>query len=158
MRLPPRGGFLVPPGSGQLNRLRMLVTVTEQQSRGAFFVFERALPPGAAVALHEHTRDTGLAYVITGELHYLVGSDWFVAGAGAYVVKPAGVPHACRNDASVPAQVIEIATPGHAGAYYAELDALVHVAGTESRDYRAALDALSERYGVHWSCDDGELA
>jgi hypothetical protein len=64
MRVPPAGGFLVPPGSGHVNGLRMLAKVTEGQSRGALFIYERTLQPGAAVARHVHDSDDECAYIL----------------------------------------------------------------------------------------------
>ena len=58
MRVPPTG-FLVPPESGRVNALRMLAKVTEIQSRGALFIYERTLQPGAAGTLAEQIVGTG---------------------------------------------------------------------------------------------------
>lgn len=151
MRMQSGGGFLVRPESGHVNRLRMLTKVTESQSRGAFFIFERVLHPGDQVPLHVHAGEDGCTYLVSGELSYVVGGQSFVATAGSYVLKPRDTEHAWRNEAATAACVIEIAVPGGIEGYFRELDALSGHADVASSAYRAAVATLSVRYGIRWA-------
>lgn len=150
MRAEPAGAFLVPAESGRLNRLRMLSKVTEAHARGSLFIFERVLQPGDGAPLHEHSEEDECTYVLSGEISCVVGRQSFLAAAGAYVVKPRGVPHRCANLSAAPAHVIQTATPGRIEAFYRELDELMRIAGDRSDERGAAVDALSARYGIRW--------
>lgn len=157
MSVPP-AGFLVPPGSGRVNALRMLAKVTEIQSRGAFFIYERTLPPGAAVPRHVHASEDECTYVLSGAVRCVVGKQSFVASAGAYVVKPRGLAHECANDDSVPARLIELAVPGSIEAFYRELAGIPGTAGdagTARAERQTAVNELSSRYGIRWA-EDGQ--
>lgn len=147
----PSGSALVPAASGRVNRLRMLTKVTEARARGSLFIYERVVPPGGGVAVHAHTAEDECAYVLEGSLRYVVGRQSMVAAAGAYVVKPRGVAHGFVNDGPAPARVMEIAVPGHIERFYRELDELLRLAGPDALDDRAAVDALSRRYGIDWT-------
>ena len=148
MRVPPSSGFLVPPESGHVNSVRMLVKVTEGQSRGALFIYERSLQPGEVVARHVHVSDDECAYILSGEVRFVVGAESFVAAAGSYVVKPRGVAHECVNEGRAPAGLIEIAVPGRIEGYYRELAAIRNAAGEGSAAQQTAVDALASRYGI----------
>lgn len=150
MRVPPATGFLVPPDSGRVNTLRMLAKVTESQSRGALFIFERTLQPGAAVSRHVHLSEDECAYVLSGAVRFVVGHESFTAGAGAYVVNPRGIAHECVNDSAAPARLLELAVPGRIEGFYRELAGLTADAGDEMAAQRDAVEALSLRYGIRW--------
>ena len=151
MRVPPATGFLVPPESGRVNALRMLAKVTESQSRGGLFIYERTLQPGAAVPLHVHASEDECSYILSGAVHYIVGQESFVATAGAYVVKPRGISHECANEGSTPARVIELAVPGSIEGFYRELAEIAGYAGGEQAARRTAVEQLSSRYGIRWA-------
>lgn len=156
MRVPSATGFLVPPDSGRVNALRMLAKVTESQSRGALFIYERTLQPGTAVARHVHASDDECAYVLSGDVRCLVGHESFVASTGSYVMKPRGVGHGYVNDSSSPARLLELAVPGRIEGFYRELAGLV--GGGDAAGQRTAVEALSLRYGIRWIEPMGTLS
>lgn len=151
MRVPPATGFLVLPDSGRVNALRMLAKVTEIQSRGALFIYERTLQPSAAVPRHVHGSEDECSYVLSGAVRFVVGQESFVATAGAYVVKPRGVAHECANEESSPARLIELAVPGSIDGFYRELADLAAGTGGEQSARRTAVEELSSRYGIRWA-------
>ena len=151
MRVPPATGFLVAPESGRVNALRMLAKVTEIQSRGALFIYERTLQPGAGVPRHVHASEDECSYVLSGAVRCVVGHESFVATAGAYVVKPRGIAHACANEGSAPARLIELAVPGSIEGFYRELAGLAADPGGEQAARHTAVEALSARYGIRWA-------
>ena len=151
MRVPPATGFLVPPDSGRVNALRMLAKVTEIQSRGALFIYERTLQPGAAVPRHVHASEDECSYILSGAVRFAVGQESFVATAGAYVVKPRGIAHECANDGAMPARLIELSVPGSIEGFYRELADLGGGADGALAARRKAIEELSSRYGIRWA-------
>lgn len=151
MRVPPATGFLVPPDSGRVNALRMLAKVTENQSRGALFIFERTLQPGAAVPRHVHVAEDECSYILSGAVRCVVGQESFVATAGAYVVKPRGIAHECANQGDTPARLIELSVPGSIESFYRELAGLAADTASEQAARRIAVEELSSRYGIRWA-------
>jgi mannose-6-phosphate isomerase-like protein (cupin superfamily) len=113
---------------------------------GALAVLETTVAPGRLVPSHSHSREDECSYVIAGEVGFQVGEEVVHATAGAYVVKPRGVPHAFWNSGSAPARVMEIHTPGNLGPYYDAIHAIEAGDGTEQQ--RESLAALQARYGI----------
>lgn len=149
--MPPATGFLVPADSGRVNALRMLAKVTEVQSRGALFIYERTLQPGAAVPRHVHASDDECSYILSGAVSFMVGDESFVASTGAYVVKPRGIAHECANEGQAPARLIELAAPGSVEGFYRELADLAGGADGEQAARRTAVEELSSRFGIRWA-------
>lgn len=56
-----------------------------------------------------------------GEIGVLMGEQTFKAAAGAYVLKPRGVPHTFWNPGPEPARVLEIISPAGFEGYFEEL-------------------------------------
>ncbi len=73
---------------------------------------EQHVPPGYGVPLHVHDVDDELFLVLEGELT-LAGPDGeTVAGPGACIPLPRGVPHGFRNATARPARMLVALTPG----------------------------------------------
>jgi mannose-6-phosphate isomerase-like protein (cupin superfamily) len=70
------------------------------------FYYEGYGPP-----LHVHTREDEVMYVLEGQIRFGVGEDEFVAGPGAWVWQPRGVPHSFKVE-SENARALVIFTPG----------------------------------------------
>lgn len=60
---------------------------------GRVLVTEQLVPHGGGSPLHVHHREDEWFYVLEGELTIWVGGETVVAGAGAFVFGPRGVPH-----------------------------------------------------------------
>lgn len=148
--------FLVPPGSGRLNRMRMLYKVPAVEAGGSVSIFERVVQPGTGVGAHTHAREDEFTYILAGEVSFEVGSAKFAAGPGSYVIKPRRVSHGFRNTGDQPARVIEVTVPGNLDRYYDELATLSAATDASATARHEAVSALGTRYGIRWHCPSAE--
>lgn len=89
---------------------------TEEETGGAFFLYEDRMDGGKVTPLHTHPADESL-YVLEGEiLIHMAGEERAVA-AGGLVVAPRGVPHAFMV-VSESARLLALHTPGGCQAFY----------------------------------------
>jgi quercetin dioxygenase-like cupin family protein len=77
----------------------------------AMFCFETLDPPGTFVPLHVHPTQDEFIYVLEGVLDLELAGARTQAKAGDLVRMPRGIPHAYRNDQSVPARALFWVTP-----------------------------------------------
>jgi mannose-6-phosphate isomerase-like protein (cupin superfamily) len=68
-------------------------------------------------------------YVVSGEVTTRLGARTFVAGPGAFVLVPRGVPHAFSNPGTEPAKLLWIYSPPGLEKYFEELVAALPPAG-----------------------------
>ena len=91
-----QGGIIVAPGEGKLVWLQGLgvrFLVDGEQTGGRFALVEHPLQPRALGApLHTHESEDEISYVVEGEVGVQVGERVQVAGPGAVVFKPRGIP------------------------------------------------------------------
>jgi quercetin dioxygenase-like cupin family protein len=137
-----RAGAIVAPGEGR-TLPGILFKVAAHEAAGAFSIVEHPYPPGVLIPPHVHDAADQVTYVIEGEIGVRVGDDVFQAAAGAYVIKPSGIPHTHWNAASHPARVMEITTPGGFETFFDELGALHAHPGPPDP---AALEELGRRH------------
>lgn len=71
---------------------------------------EIVLAPGAAIAVHEHQRRPGLAYILEGELveHRNDADGPLVRGVGAIAFERSGVVHYWENRSDRPARALVV--------------------------------------------------
>jgi quercetin dioxygenase-like cupin family protein len=82
-----------------------------RESGGALAVFERELPPGAAVREHAHAAQEEALYVLGGEVRVRLGEHTYPCAAGAFLLIPRGTRHAIANDGGAPARVLAVLSP-----------------------------------------------
>ena len=99
--------------------------ITAQQTSGAFSIVELMYPPGNFTPPHRHEKTDEVGYILEGELGFMVAEEDFRVGAGSFVVRPKGVPHAIWNITDRPARLLDIYTPAGMEAWYQELARLV---------------------------------
>ncbi len=140
--------------AGPKARGGLVARVTADDLRSRIFLGEVLVPPGMFVPPHRHTHEDETSYVLSGELHFFVGDEHIVAGAGSCVLKPRQVVHSFWNASEAPARMLEIVSPGNLDAYF---PALAEIFQSELPQEERALRAteLHERYGIH---HDVELA
>jgi quercetin dioxygenase-like cupin family protein len=144
-----KNGAIVQPGEGK--KLPGIVfKVAAAQAAGSFSIVEHPYQPGVLIPPHVHDTADQVTFVIEGEVGIRVGDDTFQAAAGAYVIKPRGIPHTHWNATRHPARVMEITTPGEFESFFDELGALLAAGG--SRD-AAALNQIGERHATHFLMD-----
>ena len=96
---------------------------TEEETGGAFFLYEDRMEAGKVTPLHTHPADESL-YVLEGEIAiHMDGAERRVA-AGGLVVAPRGVPHAFMV-VSDGARLLTLHTPGGCQAFYLGASELV---------------------------------
>jgi quercetin dioxygenase-like cupin family protein len=98
--------------------------IAAQQTSGAFSVVEVLYPPGNFTPPHRHERTVEVGYVLEGELGFMVAEEDFRLGAGSFVVRPKGVPHAIWNITDKPAKLLDMYTPAGFEAWFQELERL----------------------------------
>jgi quercetin dioxygenase-like cupin family protein len=78
---------------------------------GEAVLVEMWVEPGGGVPAHVHPAMEERFEVISGELSFLAGRKWHVAGAGETVVVPPGTRHAYRNSGAELAHGVCRASP-----------------------------------------------
>lgn len=82
-----------------------------EETGGALGLVEGSFYRGFGPPLHVHTREDEALYVLEGDIHIRQGQDEFVAGPGAWIWGPRGVPHTFKVE-SEHARALVIVTPG----------------------------------------------
>jgi mannose-6-phosphate isomerase-like protein (cupin superfamily) len=60
---------------------------------------------------HQHP-DDDVFYVLAGTMSVMVGTDWFEATTGSFVLVPGGTPHDFENRADERAGMLNVSAPG----------------------------------------------
>jgi quercetin dioxygenase-like cupin family protein len=87
----------------------------------AWSMMETILPKDSGPPLHEHPWDEAY-YVIEGEVRFLLGSEAKVVGAGDFLYAPGGTLHGFQGLSDQPARVLILDVPGHAEAFFREVE------------------------------------
>ncbi len=107
---------------------------------------EHPLEPGVLGAPpHTHSDEDETSFVIEGEIGVLIGEEELRAGAGSYVLKPRGVPHAFWNPGPEPARVLEIISPAGFERYFEELAGVLSAGGPPDL---GRISEVAGRYGL----------
>jgi quercetin dioxygenase-like cupin family protein len=122
----PMQGVLVQPGEG-------LVTLSQTtpgrsyalkllggQTGDSVMLFEETAPAGTKSTFHLHHDSDEVAYVLEGEVTFLIGDKTMVGGPGAYAFMPRNVPHAWKSTGAETGKVLFLYTPAKAGGLLEE--------------------------------------
>ena len=119
-------GIVVQPGEGLVTNssttpgrsyaLKLLGRVTGD----SIMMFEETVPNGTKSTLHLHRDSDEVAYVLSGEITFLIGDEVTVGGPGAYAFMPRGVPHAWKSTGDETGKVLFLYTPAKAGGLLEE--------------------------------------
>jgi mannose-6-phosphate isomerase-like protein (cupin superfamily) len=119
------GRLIVAAGEGEVvlaGGFGVVSKVSGARTGGAFSIVEHPLEPGVLGAPpHTHANEDETSFVIEGEIGVMIGGEEVRAGAGSYVFKPRGVPHAFWNPGPEPARILEIISPAGFERYFEEL-------------------------------------
>jgi len=99
----------------------MTVKAGGDQTNGALTVIEWVAPPGFAPPPHIHHLDDEAFYVLEGELTVTCREKTWVAGPGAFVMLPRGIPHSFVVSRPGPARGLQITAPAQFERFAAEL-------------------------------------
>lgn len=90
---------------------------TEEETGGAFLLFEAEMERGKVTPLHTHPDSDETMYVLDGEILMHMDGDERAVGAGGITVAPRGVPHAFMV-VSESARLLCLHTPGCCQGFY----------------------------------------
>jgi quercetin dioxygenase-like cupin family protein len=90
---------------------------TEDETGGAYLLFEDALDAGKATPLHQHPEADETFYMLEGEVRlHIAGAEQTLAAGGIAII-PRGVPHAFMVTTPT-ARMLCLQTPGGGEAFY----------------------------------------
>jgi mannose-6-phosphate isomerase-like protein (cupin superfamily) len=94
--------------------LNNLITVkaTTASTGGAFSLCHQLSPPGSATPYHLHHNEDEAFYILNGESIFTCDGKKTVAGPGAYLFLPRGIPHGIRVTGAIPTEMLILAMPG----------------------------------------------
>ncbi len=85
--------------------------IPNEATGGKLSVFQATMPEGFSPPRHIHTREDEVFLVVDGEVCFEVDGELTLAGPGATVYMPRGVPHTFRIQSPV-ASMLGVMTPG----------------------------------------------
>ncbi len=105
-----------PPSPGRAFSLKLRV----DETGGSIMMFEETVPIGTKSTLHLHHDSDEVAYVLSGEVTFLIGDDVTVGGPGSCTFMPRGVRHAWKSTGAQAGRVLFLYTPAKAGGLIEE--------------------------------------
>lgn len=87
---------------------------------GSLMMFEQTLPAGTMSTLHLHRDSDEVAYILEGELTFVIGDERMVRGPGTAAFMPRGVRHAWKNTDAQAGRALFLYTPAKAGGLIEE--------------------------------------
>ena len=112
------------------------------ETDASIMMFEETVPAGTKSLLHLHHDSDEVAWVLEGEITFMIGDDVSVGGPGTCAFFPRNVRHAWKNTGSQTGRVLFLYTPASAGGYVEEL---MRRGGAPMNDDERR--ELRERYG-----------
>jgi mannose-6-phosphate isomerase-like protein (cupin superfamily) len=86
----------------------------------SIMMFEEIVPAGTKSTFHLHYDSDEVAYVLSGEVTFMIGGEISVGGPGACAFMPRGVPHAWKSTGAETGRVLFLYTPAKAGGLIEE--------------------------------------
>jgi mannose-6-phosphate isomerase-like protein (cupin superfamily) len=90
------------------------------ETGGSLMMFEETVPIGTKSTLHLHHDSDEVAYVLSGEVTFLIGDEVTVGGPGSCTLMPRGVRHAWKSTGAQAGRVLFLYTPAKAGGLIEE--------------------------------------
>jgi mannose-6-phosphate isomerase-like protein (cupin superfamily) len=110
-----RRPVILGPGEGRhypMGRLSAVFKADGSESAGMYAISEWWLDPHTkGPGTHQHP-DDDIFYVLAGTMSVMVGSEWFDAQAGSFVLVPGHTPHDFENRSEERAGLLNVAAPG----------------------------------------------
>jgi quercetin dioxygenase-like cupin family protein len=111
------GAHLAMGGPGRFAALKLL----GHETNGSIMLFEETVPAGTKSLYHLHRDSDEVAWVLGGEITFLIDHEVTVGGPGTCAFFPRHVPHAWKNSGSDTGRVVFLYTPAAAGGYVEEM-------------------------------------
>jgi quercetin dioxygenase-like cupin family protein len=115
--------FVIPPGQGSVWHMapgRSATLKITSDIAESVMMFEEVAPTDTVTNLHIHRDSDEIAYVLSGEVTFMIGDEVTVGGAGTCAFMPRGLPHAWKSTGSEPGRILFLYTPGKAGGTFEE--------------------------------------
>jgi quercetin dioxygenase-like cupin family protein len=114
-------GIVVPPGQDPTPPGRSFsLKLRGGETGDSIMMFEETVPAGTKSTFHLHHDSDEVAYVLSGEVTFLIGDEVTVGGTGTCAFMPRGVPHAWKSTGAETGRVLFLYTPGKAGGLIEE--------------------------------------
>jgi quercetin dioxygenase-like cupin family protein len=112
-------GIVVQPGEGPVSSFTPGRSIVLKLLGGAtddsIMLFEETVPAGTKSTFHLHRDSDEVAYVLSGEVTFMIGDEVTVGGPGACAFMPRGVAHAWKSTGLETGRVLFFYTPAKAG-------------------------------------------
>src|SRR5258708_20631855 len=110
-----------PPGQDSTSQGRPFsLKLRCAETSGSIMMFGQTVPAGTKSTFHLHRDSDEVAYVLSGEVTFLIGDDVTVGGPGTCAFVPRGVPHAWKSTGAETGRVLFLYTPARAGGLIEE--------------------------------------
>jgi quercetin dioxygenase-like cupin family protein len=119
-------GIIVQPGEGLVTLSRTTpgrsyaLKLLGGATGDSIMMFEETAPAGTKSTFHLHRDSDEVAYVLEGEVTFLIGDETVVGGPGAYAFMPRNVPHAWKSTGAETGRVLFLYTPAKTGGLLEE--------------------------------------
>ena len=135
------------PASGRvLNLLGVTHKLMDEQTGGAFYVFEAVFGPESGSPLHIHHYEDEVIRVLEGEIKIRLDQEELRAPMGGIVHLPKGIPHALQNPLKTPLRIMVLTIPGGLEHYFDEVDAALNDGSLSAERHTE----ISRKYGLEW--------
>jgi quercetin dioxygenase-like cupin family protein len=119
-------GFVIPPGGGRhfnspTPGREFAIKLLGHETNESIMMFEETLPAGTASLLHLHHDSDEVAWVLEGEMSFLIGDTVTSGGPGTCAFMPRDIRHAWKNTGAGTARALFLYTPAAAGHLIEEL-------------------------------------
>ena len=81
----------------------------------------QSMPPGFGSPYHTHHREDEAFYILEGQVAFVCGGEWILAGPGSFVYGPRGIPHGFQIVGTSDARFLLMALPGGFDKFVMEL-------------------------------------
>jgi quercetin dioxygenase-like cupin family protein len=114
-------GIVVPPGQGPVSPGRSFsLKLRGGETGDSIMMFEETVPAGTKSTFHLHHHSDEVAYVLSGEVTFMIGGEISAGSPGTCAFMPRGVPHAWKSTGAGTGRMLFLYTPATAGGLIEE--------------------------------------
>jgi quercetin dioxygenase-like cupin family protein len=117
-------GIVIQPGEGPVSSFTpgrsIVIKLRGGETGDSIMMFEETIPAGTKSTFHLHRDSDEVAYVLSGEVTFLIGEEVTVGAPGTCAFMPRGVPHAWKSTGVEAGRVLFLYTPAKAGGLIEE--------------------------------------
>lgn len=124
----------------------MVIRLHGRDTGGVVSAVESHDVPDGGPPPHIHHREDELFQVLEGEYEWTVGGTTFIAGPGATVFAPRGIPHGYRYLGRSPGRLMCVITPAGFEGFFEEINAL---SPQEQQDVSRVI-GIGSRFGLEF--------